>query len=184
MAHVHVNELNRFHEITGEAHLLVLAHGACMDHSFAWQLVGHGLAESIQTLAFDRRGHSRSERSLGQGSRRQEEDELAALIETLRPAPFGTEPRKRPRPLGDNGPEDGSGSSLSMHCVCCSQCWSRRPWPRLGRPRHESWGDQAVSGSVPGDGPHRREARVVSRMDVHIWTTTACRHRTLEAANG
>ena len=38
-------------------------------------------------MTFDRRGHSQSERPPGQRSRRQDEDDLAALIETLGLAP-------------------------------------------------------------------------------------------------
>ena len=87
MAHVHVNGVNLFYEITGEGQPLVLVHGAFSDHSFAWQPVVQGLAESAQVVTFDRRGHSQSERPQGQRSRRQDEDDLAALIETLGLAP-------------------------------------------------------------------------------------------------
>jgi hypothetical protein len=183
MAHVYVNELNRFHEITDEGQPLVLVRGAWMDHSVAWQPVVPWLAESVQVLTFDRRSHGQSERPRGRGSRGQQEDDLATLIETLRLAPGGTEPDTRPGPPGGNGPEGGSDSSLSMRCFCCSRWWSRRTRPTIGRRRHEGRSNWTGSDSVPGDGLRRREARVMSRKDVHISTTT-WRHRTLEAANG
>ena len=87
MSYVHVNGVNLFYEITGEGHPLVLVHGALSDHSFGWQPVVQGLAESVQVVTFDRRGHGRSEHPPGQRSRRQDEDDLAALIETLGLAP-------------------------------------------------------------------------------------------------
>ena len=87
MAYVHVNGVNLFYEITGEGQPLVLVHGAFSDHSFGWQPVVQGLAESAQVVTFDRRGHGQSERPQGQRSRRQDEDDLAALIETLGLAP-------------------------------------------------------------------------------------------------
>jgi pimeloyl-ACP methyl ester carboxylesterase len=87
MAYVHVNGVNLFYEITGEGHPLVLVHGSWADGSISWLPVVQGLAESTQVVTFDRRGHSQSERPPGQGSRRQDEDDLAALIETLGLAP-------------------------------------------------------------------------------------------------
>jgi pimeloyl-ACP methyl ester carboxylesterase len=45
------------------------------------------LAESFQVLAYDRRGHSRSERPAGQGSVLEDADDLAGLINELGLAP-------------------------------------------------------------------------------------------------
>jgi len=87
MAYVHVNGVNLFYEITGEGHPLVLVHGSFSDHSFGWQPVVQRLAESAQVVTFDRRGHGQSEGPPGQRSRRQDEDDLAALIGTLGLAP-------------------------------------------------------------------------------------------------
>ncbi len=87
MAYVHVNGVNLFYEITGEGHPLVLVHGSWVNGSISWQPVVEGLAESAQVVTFDRRGHSQSECPPGQRLRRQDEDDLAALIETLGLAP-------------------------------------------------------------------------------------------------
>ena len=83
MAYVHVNGVNLFYEISGEGHPLVLVHGSWANGSITWQPVVQGLAESFQVVTYDRRGHSQSDHPPGQGSRRQDEDDLAALIETL-----------------------------------------------------------------------------------------------------
>ncbi|MFF3861142.1 alpha/beta fold hydrolase [Streptomyces sp. NPDC002209] len=82
MARARVNGVDLYYEVVGEGELLVLVHGSWVDHE-NWQLVVPRLAESFRVLVYDRRGHSRSERPPGQGSRRQDEDDLASLIETL-----------------------------------------------------------------------------------------------------
>jgi pimeloyl-ACP methyl ester carboxylesterase len=48
-----------------------------------WRLVVPDLTRSFRVLTYDRRGHSLSERPLGQGSRREDEEDLAALMEAL-----------------------------------------------------------------------------------------------------
>ena len=87
MADVHVNGVNLVYEITGEGDPLVLVHGAYADGSITWQPVVQGLAESVKVVTYDRRGHGQSEHPPGPRSRRQDEDDLAALIETLGLAP-------------------------------------------------------------------------------------------------
>ena len=77
-----VNGVELFHELTGEGEPLVLVHGGWTDLD-SWQFVVPSLAGSFSVLAYDRRGHSRSERPAAQGSRRTDEDDLAALIEAL-----------------------------------------------------------------------------------------------------
>ena len=77
---------NLFYELTGSGDPLVLVHGSWTDHE-SWQLVVPGLARSFRVLTYDRRGHSLSERPLGQGSRREDEEDLAALMEALNLAP-------------------------------------------------------------------------------------------------
>jgi pimeloyl-ACP methyl ester carboxylesterase len=83
---VRVNGVNLFYELAGSGEPLVLVHGGWTDHS-SWQFVVPQLAESFRVLAYDRRGHSRSERPATQGSRRTDEDDLAALIEAFDLAP-------------------------------------------------------------------------------------------------
>jgi pimeloyl-ACP methyl ester carboxylesterase len=60
----------------------MLVHGSWVDHN-SWQPVVPGLARSFQVITYDRRGNSLSERPLGQGSRREDEEDLAALMEAL-----------------------------------------------------------------------------------------------------
>jgi pimeloyl-ACP methyl ester carboxylesterase len=81
-----INGANLFYELAGSGDPLVLVHGSWVDHT-SWQLVGPDLARSFRVLTYDRRGHSLSERPLGQGSRREDEEDLAALMEALDLAP-------------------------------------------------------------------------------------------------
>jgi pimeloyl-ACP methyl ester carboxylesterase len=81
-----VNGVDLFYELTGSGDPLVLVHGSWVDHN-SWQFVVPDLARSFRVLTYDRRGHSLSERPLGQGSRREDEEDLAALMEALDLAP-------------------------------------------------------------------------------------------------
>ena len=81
-----VNGAKLFYELTGTGDPLVLVHGSWVDHK-GWQLVVPDLTRCFRVLTYDRRGHSLSERPLGQGSRREEEEDLAALMEALGLAP-------------------------------------------------------------------------------------------------
>jgi pimeloyl-ACP methyl ester carboxylesterase len=69
------------YELSGDGEPLVLVHGGWSDHD-NWRTVASELAQSYAVIAYDRRGHGRSERG-HQGSRRDQEDDLAALIEGL-----------------------------------------------------------------------------------------------------
>jgi pimeloyl-ACP methyl ester carboxylesterase len=82
MPRQHVNGVELYYELNGAGDALVLVHGSFTDHD-SWQFVAPVLAESHQVLSYDRRGHSRSERPTAGGSRRADEDDLAALIEQL-----------------------------------------------------------------------------------------------------
>ncbi|WP_329197871.1 MULTISPECIES: alpha/beta fold hydrolase [unclassified Streptomyces] len=86
MPRTRVNGVELFYEVTGEGDPLVLVHGSWVDHH-SWRLVAPRLAGSYRVVVYDRRGHSGSERPPGQGTRREDEDDLAALIETLDLAP-------------------------------------------------------------------------------------------------
>jgi pimeloyl-ACP methyl ester carboxylesterase len=82
-----VNDVNLYYEIAGTAQeRLVLVHGSWVDHK-QWDLVVPALAESLRVLTYDRRGHSQSEPSSGEGTFEQDIADLAALIEQLDFAP-------------------------------------------------------------------------------------------------
>ena len=83
---VRVNGVDLFYDVAGSGEPLVLVHGMWTDHS-SWQFVVPQLAEAFRVLTYDRRGYSRSERPPAQGSRRTDEDDLAALIEAFDLAP-------------------------------------------------------------------------------------------------
>jgi pimeloyl-ACP methyl ester carboxylesterase len=70
----------------GEGDLLVLVHGGWTDHN-TWAAVVAPLARSYRVVRYDRRGHSLSERGPGPSPRRQDEDDLAALVEALDSGP-------------------------------------------------------------------------------------------------
>ncbi|MEE1783524.1 alpha/beta hydrolase [Streptomyces sp. SP17BM10] len=86
MPRARVNGVDLSYELTGDGDPLVLVHGSWGDH-FNWVPVLPALAERYRVLVYDRRGHSRSERPPGQGSRTEDEDDLAALVEGLGLAP-------------------------------------------------------------------------------------------------
>ncbi|MEV6956586.1 alpha/beta hydrolase [Streptomyces sp. NPDC051183] len=90
MARARANGVDLFYDLHGDggngAEPLVLVHGSWIDHRTWRDLVPH-LARSFRVLAYDRRGHGRSASPPGRGSRRQDEDDLAALIEALDLAP-------------------------------------------------------------------------------------------------
>ncbi|MFD9333743.1 alpha/beta fold hydrolase [Streptomyces sp. NPDC060028] len=79
--------LNLYYEVTGEGDPLVLVHGSWNDHT-SWQpAIEADFRASFRVVSYDRRGHGQSEAGAGRGTRRQDEDDLAALIEQLGPAP-------------------------------------------------------------------------------------------------
>jgi pimeloyl-ACP methyl ester carboxylesterase len=87
MADAQVNGVRLFYELSDtQGEPLVLVHGSWDSHE-DWQFVVPGLSHSFRILAYDRRGHSRSERPAGQGSVRDDVADLAALIEQLGLAP-------------------------------------------------------------------------------------------------
>jgi pimeloyl-ACP methyl ester carboxylesterase len=65
---------------------VVLVHGSWGDHT-NWAAVVPEFSKRFRVVAYDRRGHSRSDRPPGQGSVHEDVDDLAALIEQLGLAP-------------------------------------------------------------------------------------------------
>lgn len=65
---------------------LILVHGSWTDHH-SWDLVAPSLAQHFRVVAYDRRGHSESERPEGQGRLEEDVADLASLIEDLGLAP-------------------------------------------------------------------------------------------------
>src|ERR1700730_11341677 len=82
MSTARVNGVELYYERSGSGEPLVLVHGSWSDHH-NWDPVVSALAESFLVLAYDRRGHSASERPSGQGSVLEDADDLAALIDEL-----------------------------------------------------------------------------------------------------
>ena len=82
MPRITVNGVRLFQQEQGAGEPLVLVHGGFSDHG-NFRAVVAGLADQFRVVAYDRRGHSRSERLAPLGSRRDQEDDLAALIEAL-----------------------------------------------------------------------------------------------------
>ncbi|MFE0644015.1 alpha/beta fold hydrolase [Streptomyces sp. NPDC058877] len=86
MPKVDVNGVGLFYQAVGGGEPLVLVHGSWGDHH-NWDPVVHGLASTHRVFAYDRRGHSQSDRTDGPGSRYEDEEDLAALMEALGVAP-------------------------------------------------------------------------------------------------
>jgi pimeloyl-ACP methyl ester carboxylesterase len=75
-----INNVNIFWELTGDkGEPLILVHGSWGDHH-DWDLVTAKLAKTFLVLTYDRRGHSQSERPMGQGY---VEEDITDLIELI-----------------------------------------------------------------------------------------------------
>jgi pimeloyl-ACP methyl ester carboxylesterase len=85
MSNVATNTIELHYEVSGSGETVVLVHGGWSDRN-NWRPVVPGLAESFTVVAVDRRGHGLSARGV-QGTRRDQEDDLAALIESLAGGP-------------------------------------------------------------------------------------------------
>ena len=86
MSTARINGVELYYQLSGSGEPLVLVHGSWGDHR-NWDPVISALAESFRVLAYDRRGHSASERPAGQGSVFEDADDLAGLIDQLGLAP-------------------------------------------------------------------------------------------------
>jgi pimeloyl-ACP methyl ester carboxylesterase len=83
---IELNGVGLLVEEAGGGEPLVLVHGSWDDRQ-VWVLVEDDLAKSFRVISYDRRGHTGSEDSPEPGSRRDDEDDLAALIEAHGLAP-------------------------------------------------------------------------------------------------
>jgi len=82
-----LNDIDLFHTTTGTGPPVVLVPGGWSDQS-NWGLAIPELANRFRVVAYDRRGHGRSARPASPVvTRREHEDDLAAVIEALGPAP-------------------------------------------------------------------------------------------------
>jgi pimeloyl-ACP methyl ester carboxylesterase len=80
------NDVRLYYDSVGGGDPMVFVHGSWTDHH-TWDAVAPLLSNSFKVITYDRRGHSESERPSGQGNVRQDVADLAAVIETLGPAP-------------------------------------------------------------------------------------------------
>src|SRR5437870_5182126 len=80
MTLIEVNGVELAVEESGVGEPLVLVHGSWASRT-GWMFVEDELAQSHHVVSYDRRGHSASPRA--SGTRRDDEDDLAALIEHL-----------------------------------------------------------------------------------------------------
>src|SRR5436190_7110039 len=79
---VEVNGTRLHYERNGAGEPLVLVHGSWVDCR-VWDAVVPALSKSFEVVAYDRRGHTRSSCPPGQGSVRDDAEDLAALIDHL-----------------------------------------------------------------------------------------------------
>lgn len=85
MPRISANGVELNYDLTGAGETLVLVHGGWSDRN-NWLPVVPELARSFSVVAYDRRGHGLSTREVP-GSRRDQEDDLAALVEGLADEP-------------------------------------------------------------------------------------------------
>jgi pimeloyl-ACP methyl ester carboxylesterase len=82
-----INNVNIFWKLTGDAgEPLIMVHGSWGDHH-NWDSVAPELAKTFRVLTYDRRGHSQSERPVGQGYVEEDLTDLIELIHHLNLSP-------------------------------------------------------------------------------------------------
>jgi pimeloyl-ACP methyl ester carboxylesterase len=86
MPYVDVEGSTLYYEERGTGEPVVFVHGNWSDHT-TWGLTLAQLPDSLRAVVYDRRGTGRSPRTPEALTRRRHEDDLAALIESLGPAP-------------------------------------------------------------------------------------------------
>jgi pimeloyl-ACP methyl ester carboxylesterase len=82
MPDVRVNGVSLHYVVHGKGPSVIMVHGSWGDAD-NWAQVLPLFAEHCRVVAYDRRGHSCSERPPAQGSVHEDVDDLAALVETL-----------------------------------------------------------------------------------------------------
>ncbi|GAA5037514.1 alpha/beta fold hydrolase [Streptomyces siamensis] len=80
---LHSGDLGIHYQVVGEGDPLVLVHGSWNDHMSWRPAIDADARASFRVITYDRRGHGRSEAAPGQGTRREDEDDLAAVIEQV-----------------------------------------------------------------------------------------------------
>jgi pimeloyl-ACP methyl ester carboxylesterase len=86
MPYVDIDGTGLYYEETGAGEPVVFVHGNWTDHA-VWGGTVSELPPGLRAVVYDRRGSGRSQRSRERLSRRLHEDDLAAVIEGLGPAP-------------------------------------------------------------------------------------------------
>lgn len=86
MPRIEINGNAIHYEESGDGPPLVLVHGS-WDGGDCWDALRPELESSHRVVSYDRRGHSRSERPGAAWTRRDNEDDLAVLIEALELGP-------------------------------------------------------------------------------------------------
>lgn len=86
MPYVDIEGTALYYEESGTGEPVVFVHGNWSEHS-TWGLTVAELPASLRAIVYDRRGSGRSQRTREALTRRRHEDDLAAVIEALGPAP-------------------------------------------------------------------------------------------------
>jgi pimeloyl-ACP methyl ester carboxylesterase len=86
MTPVEVNGVTLPVDVVGDGPAVVLVHGSWVDRQ-TWSSVFDELALSFRVIRYDRRGHAVDDDGRGVGTRHDDEDDLAGLIETFELGP-------------------------------------------------------------------------------------------------
>ncbi|MFD0346686.1 alpha/beta fold hydrolase [Kitasatospora aburaviensis] len=198
MAAIRVNGVSLYYEARGSGPGVVLVHGSWSDAD-SWARVVPGLAEQAAVVAYDRRGHSRSEDLLTQGSVYEDAADLAGLIEGLGLAPafvcgdsYGSLvtlrlAAARPDLLRGVAVHEPPGTSMLLadpdlrpigtafagRIAAVRSCWSR---PSRRRPPSCSW-RRWPSARARGPSCRRRSGTRTCAMRRPTWTSCATRTR-------
>jgi pimeloyl-ACP methyl ester carboxylesterase len=105
MPTVRANGVNMYYKMTGEQGApMLMIHGSWGNHA-NWDPSVPDLSKSFRVLTYDRRGHSRSEGTITQGSFEEDAEDAAALIEELKLGPVHV--------VGNSG-----GATIALKLAC------------------------------------------------------------------